>query len=247
MSEEQTKGRVTVGDVTVDVQRFSTFKVLEATRIASEVLEEVPGLGEKVSTYRRTYREQNRSSIPRATAELRYPDEVARITEEAWQAGDNMLELPVEPTLPEVAAHVLPDVFRVAEVKVLRLLAMAMAPNSELRSADENGEVDSYLENKAKSLRHVDAGELLDLLAATAEMLEEQFGSRRDRIRPLAQMLGFRREEEVETEPQTTKVVPPTSPSSSAESSTGSRSDTDGLEESPSTPSPTPEPAGSAS
>ena len=46
MSEDTREpGTVTVGDRAVTVQRFSTFKVIEATAIVTSVMEEVPQLG----------------------------------------------------------------------------------------------------------------------------------------------------------------------------------------------------------
>ena len=248
-------GTVTLGGLSVTVQRFSTFKVIEATAIVTSVMEEIPELGEKIATFQRTYAAENEMSISRATAELRYPPEqLANISEEAWAASDNRLVVPGSPSVVDIAAHVFPDVFRVAQEQILRLLALVAAPNDELRRADEAGNVEEYLSQKAKALRHEDAGELLDLLVATAEVLTDQFDTGGDRLGPLGRLIGFRApaSDPVEgtatpVEIRTAEETPTSSTPATSKPASRTYSDppTDGPEASPSTGSPTPTPAAS--
>lgn len=238
---------VTVGDQTYSVQKFTTFKVIEATSIVTSIMEEVPQLGEKIGAFSREYRETNSIKIPRSAAELRYTEEeLSKITETAWEASNQHLEVPASPGGLDIAAHVFPDVFRVAREQLLRLVALVATPNSELRAADDEERVPELLNTKAKALRHEDAAELLDLLVAASEVLTEQFKGKAEALGPVAAMFGLTFGATPETSEQEQRAMKVSTPEiSSDESSTPSPVATDGAAESASTVSAsrTPEPS----
>lgn len=253
MTEESTPaGEVSIGDQKVTVERFSVFKVIEATTIVTTIMEEVPQLGEKISDFTRDYRAKHSVTISRAAAELRYSEEeLSKISETAWEAGNQQIEIPASPGPIDVAAHVFPDVFRVAREEVLRLVALVVIPNSELEDADLNGDVAEELDKKARMLRHKDAGDLLDVLAVTAEVLGAQFEGKAEALGPIAKLVGFRSETEeesvVEVRPSDqadqTDQTDSTESSSKPTTSTPSPGPTDGPEPSRSTGSPSSTPA----
>src|SRR4051794_3606194 len=105
---------IDIGDQTYTVQKFSGRKAIRAGRLLTEILQEVPDIQKRVSEFTREFREVNATRVSRATAELRWPEQVARVSEEAWRSSDGKVEIPADPSVYDIAGHVFPLVFEAA-------------------------------------------------------------------------------------------------------------------------------------
>jgi hypothetical protein len=239
---DEKKHETKIGDRTVVLENFSTFKVIEMTVIVTEIMEEVPQLAEKLSTFTRDFQQQHSTELPRAAVELRYPPEqVALVSEKAWEAGGQKIVLPATPTAMDLFAHVIGDVMRVARERMLSLVGLIDCSNSELAEADEAGgnAVAELIASKARSMRHEDAGEVLDLLGAAVALVREQFADRGEALGPLGSMLGLGNPAPAPDAdapvPAVATVTPSTESGSTPATSTPSDAPTPGAGESPST------------
>lgn len=224
----------------VTVGKLSVWKAIRVGKIVSEVMSEIPNLSEDLSEFSRDYASKNVVRISRAAAELRFdPEELKRVSEEAWQANGGELVLPGSPSPADLIAFAFPRVFSHAHEKVLELLAILVAPNSELRTADENGTIETTIESKKKALAYADAEVLVDLLGLAADVIEEQFSGKLATLRKAAAVIGLRPEEPKPTteEGTTPKTSTPSTSIGSPEPSP------DGPEERSSSPSPSPTPS----
>lgn len=229
---------IQIGDQTYTVQKFSVRKALRAGHLFTEILQEVPDIQQRVSDFTREYREKNSMRVNRATAELRWPEQVMNVSEQAWQASEGRIEIPANPTMYDVAGQMFPLVFEAAEEKALKLLALLVTPNSDLGRAAREGTEDELLDQKVEAMLDEDAAQLADLLVLAAEVLQEQFAGKAARLRQMAQTFGIG---EPESELETKKDEPtPTEASNGSKQPTSidSPPPTDGVTGTPSTPSP---------
>lgn len=181
---------VKIGDRTVTISRFKLFKALEAGKVISEITEQVPTVGEEIAKFSREYEKNNYVQIDRATATFRYPEEVAHMSDEVWKASNNMLTLRESPSVQEQVLHVFPEVFQAAQAHVLKLLALLVTPDSELREAHRADNVDIKLEETATTLMHeADLADLVDLAEAAVDTIKEQFSGKEEKIKELRQKL----------------------------------------------------------
>ena len=91
-----------------------------------------------------------------------------------FDASGGSIRLPVEPTTQEQALAVFPIVFDAAEDALVELLALLVAPNSELADADEEGTVDDYLKKSSRKLLHAASlAQLMEIIVAAIEIVTE--------------------------------------------------------------------------
>jgi hypothetical protein len=257
-------GDVKVGERTITVGRFSLEKMLLIAGVFDTIMQRIPDLAERVETHAREYRARNTITISRAAAEVRHirqqeATNAARvelgqeplpvkplsefITEEAWEASGGQLELPASPGALEVAGEFFPEVYKVAQDEVLKMLALVAITSSELEEASKDGEdLGEHLKRIERELRRAPADEIFDLLGAAAEVLEDQFSGKKGGLAKL-QALG-RRLFGSESEPTTTDesaangTTPDGSDEPEPERSTDSPPSTAGAESALSTASP---------
>lgn len=237
--------RIEIGDQTYTIQRLSTRKALRAGHLLTEILQQMPDIQEKVSAFTREYREQNKLRVNRATAELRWPDRVQAVSEEAWKSSDGYVEIPADPSLADYAGWVFPRVFEAAEQRVLRLVALLITSNSEYGNAARDGTEDDLLDRKADGLMDEDAAGLVELAVVAGDVLSDQFEGKAARLRALAKRFGTKPSEpnsETKNEEKATEDSNGSKPSTSI----ASPSPTDGPSERSSIESPT-EPSGVSS
>ena len=236
-ASEETKSRqVEIGDRSVTVGRFSTFKALHAGDLAADVLNEVPDLTERLSNFGIEYRAKNTVKLSRAAVELRYDaDQVEKISDEAWVSGNGFLELPANPGTLDVAAFILPVAFKAAREKVLELMALVVASNSELREADESGRITEVLDEKKRWLLHADLAEVVDLAVAAADVLGEQFEGKAGKLRAVGARFGIEMAPAEETSVEAVEKTETISSPSKPPTSIASPSRTDGAPQRPST------------
>lgn len=198
--------KVTVGDEDYTIRNFKGFKAFRIGRVLSKLGKVGPEVSEKVNEFVREYGEKNAEKVPRATLELRYPEEAAHVSEEAWAQSGGIVVLPSAPTTPEILATVFPIAFEAAGEKVVDLLAWVIASDSELETKDGEGEeaIEKYIEGLRKKLLHRgDLDQLLELAAAAQDVLREQMAGKGVQIRSVLKLVGLGEDEEEEETPQT--------------------------------------------
>lgn len=248
---------VQIGGETYHIARFRGLKASIAGALMSRVMREVPQIQDRVSEFRKQFKESNSLTLTPAMAKLPRFEMLGLTTEDFAAAGGN-IELPEEPDQGTILVNVFPDLFELAQKELQRFLALIIIPNPELESADDADNVDEVLTRWGKKLmREGDLDELLELMVIGSEVLKEQMASKRDRLGKipipwLQQILNPPEEEEPkeleETElpsnghGQTSPTPTETSPSPLASSPLPSSSDSQpvsvGTEEQLSTESP---------
>lgn len=208
---------VKVGDRTVTIPRFSGFKVVRAGRIVKELTKKYPSILFDIAAFTREYEEKNAVRVTRAMAKLpRYED--IGLTERDF--GDKeFVEFPQSPSTPEQIAAVFPQIMEAAEGEIVELLALILAPNSELADTDEEGTVDEYLTKEGRKLLHSsDADQLVDVALVAVEVLRDQFSKKMDEVGKLRALV----------DPQAAAAAMREAKKNSPESSTDSPAHTDG-------------------
>ena len=262
---------VAIGDRTVVLERLTGLKLSRALAIVRAAGTAVPKIVSTYGTFRQQYEREHSIELDRATARLRFGDELAHMTEEDWQASDNKLRLPASPTQAETFAALLPEVLDLAEEHVYRLLALLTIPNRELGRAWRDGSHVELLDRAVGDLLADSyADELLELAVVAGETIEAQFTAKArelgGRMGNALRLFGLdpatlrapATPESPQTAPETTQTPSSTSPASTTSdtststtspassrptSSTASESSTDGRPTSPSELPPTSSPA----
>jgi len=201
---------VKIGDRDLSIPPFRGMKALRAGAILARISKSVPEIMDEVAVFRQRYGKQNALQITPAIAAARgyeIPPE---------EFGDQgFIEIPGVPGIEDIVFAVFPSVFEVAETEIVKLLALIAIPNSELKKADEDDQLDDALTKYGRDLLYEgDLDQLAELVIIAYEMLAEQFAGKQDRLGKLR--LAFLRE---------TSQTPQ---SSSTNSSTDSPSATDG-------------------
>ena len=172
-----------VGDRQVSLPELNGFKAVRAARLVSEVMKCAPQVNERLSQLRAEYADVNALVVTPALAKLpRFQrtvlDEdgterqVPIFTAEDFEAAGGEIRIPQDPPLPEQIIAVFPVVWGAAEQQVVELLALLIAPNSELADADDNGTVDEYLAASARKLLHAATlDQLVELAVASIEQV----------------------------------------------------------------------------
>jgi hypothetical protein len=205
---------VQIGDRTVRIQSFKVYKAMKAGEIVSEITKMVPQIGDSLTEYTRKYEAENFAEIDRATALFQYRDEVEHISDEAWRASENKLRIPQSPSPQEQMTAVFSLVFDTAKEHVLTLLALLITPDSELRDAHRADGVDQKIAEYREVLEHeADITDLVDLTAAAAEVVREQFAGKADQIKKIRNLWAGQEETTTETK-NSTSTPGSTAPSS---------------------------------
>lgn len=231
---------VRVGDRSVALPELNGFKAVRAMRLMSEVARVVPEVSGVLARLREDYAEQNALVITPALARLpRFQREVLdedgtvrdepMFSDADFEAAGGEIRVPQDPPVMEQIVAVFPVVFDAAEGKVVELLALLLAPNSELADADEEGTVDEYLKSHGKKLLHsASFDQLIAIIVAAVETVTNALSS--DGGGALEKVIGAITGVEETTEGKT----PETSPTAATEpftqaSQTDSLIPTDGL------------------
>ena len=235
---------VRVGDRDITVAKLSTFKALRASEMLADLLEVVPGLIDEANSYAKETQEKNTIRVTRAMVRNPAFRDAYGVVEEDFPDGEDVLELPgAAPPTQEVIAAVAPKLMRTVPHQLVALVALVLAPNSELEEADETDGVDEYLRLASRKLRHqADADQLVDAATAVIEVVRGQFSGTGVDLGKLAGALG------VQTGPSPEEEkTSPNRASRRRRSSTRSPEPTAGLGNGSSTGSPSPEPSPSTS
>lgn len=231
---------VKVGDRTYNIAAFKGFKAVRVGRIIAQITKEAPAIVDRMGDFTREYEQKNVIRITRSMSVLpRFKPlfDDMKMTPEEWEATGGAVEIPQSPEPEMVMAAVFPLAFEFAEDRVVELLAWIAAPNSELKDADEAGEVDKYISDLSKRLLHEgDLEELLALAIAGAEVVREQFAGKVEQLGKLISTFTGRQDSEpLSSTSSTVDVESSESDTTKPNSSTDSLPPTDGPEVKPST------------
>jgi hypothetical protein len=187
------------------IERFSGRKVNRALRLLKAIARAVPDILDKRAAFIRAYEATNYVELDRAQAMLRYGGKIAlrdqlgnlvldgdgrpmlhespiaAMTEDDWAAAGQKLRMPTSPTQAEQAWAIFPDVFDRAEDLVLKLLALVLMSNAEVKQLSRAGtdHLDTALEAQAEDLLDDSYGDqLLELAAAAGEVVDDQIISK---------------------------------------------------------------------
>jgi hypothetical protein len=170
---------VQVGDRTVPMPELNGFKAVRAMRLLAEISKCVPDVMATLGKLREDYATQNALIVTPALAKLpRFQrvivdedgneQEVPLFTEADFEAAGGEIRIPQDPTTMDQIIAVFPIVFDAAQDRVVELLALIIAPNSELADADEEGTVDAYLATHGRKLLHAATFDQLVVLIGEA-------------------------------------------------------------------------------
>jgi hypothetical protein len=223
-----TSHEVKLGDKNVELHPFKGFKATEMLTQLAAIYDEVPDLEARVDAFVRKHAAENTVKVPRAYFEAEYSEEAKRVSEEAWAASGNVMELPgAEPSLQRVVLTLFPDIIKLARRRAFDLLALAICPNSELAELDIDDGADKLygsegaLSKYRKQLLHeAEAQQLFALAAGVVELLKDQFAGDGDdglgKLKPLVELVQrLLGQEPAPAEPEPPKTAAPNSSSSS--------------------------------
>lgn len=231
---------VQVGDRTVPLPELNGFKAVRAMRLLAEISKCVPDVMDTLAKLRTDYAEQNALVVTPALAKLpRFQritidadgneHEEPLFTNEDFEAAGGEIRIPQDPSFTDQLIAVFPIVFDAAQDRVVELLALLIAPNSELADADEEGTVDAYLATQGRKLLHTATFDQLVVLVGEAVSIVMD-ALQRDGGAALERAMGA-----VTGRPPASQPAPTQTESSTPESSIESPAPTDGTDEPSST------------
>jgi hypothetical protein len=252
---------VTIGGREVVLERFQVAKAMRVITLLGLIQKQVPELNRDMATFRRQYAADNVVELNRVQAKMRFgpqpvlddkgepifhdgnlltlPSPIDRMTEQDWQRAGEILKLPQEPSLQEMIMAVFPTAYEKAEQPVLRLVALVVMSNADVKAHISAGNLSEQLDALVEStisLAYLE--EIMELFVAVGEMIEgsvmvkaKDLGERVGKLRGL---LGTKKTSQPETSP--TSNEQPEQPK--IVSASGSPSDGDGPTPTPSSDSP---------
>lgn len=238
--------KVTIGEEDFALRPFKAYKALVFGELISRVGDEVRELMGELAMYDRDYRQTHMVRFTKAQAidrgwtigEGGIP-ESSFVTPEG--GGEPYIDMPRKPSEEERLMFVFPRAFKVAGSEVTRALGLLVIPDNELRAVHRQGEeaLNTALDNLGERILDGEVGEIVELLAAAIDHLQDQLSGHEAAV---GKIKGFltRSTATADGEPdERNKTLTPMSvvgtvddgsPSESPESSTPSQPPTDGTE-----------------
>lgn len=234
--------KITIGDQQFEVQRFRGLKAILAMAAITRIARDIPDILADVA---KDYQRRNTVVITEAMSRLPRWESFGKEDFDAAEkeTGKREIELPAPMSTQEQTLQALPKLLEGARTEAIRLLALMIIPNQELREADENEKVEDALDKYREVLLYeAEIDELADLAIAASEVLNEQLAERKDNLGNMMRGLWkmWRPRSDAETSPlsllptQDQESTPQTSTEDVPTSSTDSESLTDGTEPQPS-------------
>lgn len=170
------------------IQRFRGLKAIMAMASMTRIAREVPDImADAVKQY------QARNTVVITESMARLP-RWRSFTKEDFDAaalangGRRELEIPTPMTVNEQIMYSLPTLLENARREVIRLLALLLVSNVELKIADKADNVEEKLDEYEDLLLYeAELDQLVDLCFAAQDVLSEQLSDRKDR---LGKMMG---------------------------------------------------------
>lgn len=233
---------VKIGERQYEIQRFRGLKAILVMAALTRVTKEVPDILNDVS---KAYSARNTVVITEPMSRLpRWEGFTKEDFDEAEKSsGRREIEIPAPIGGNEQMLQALPMLLEQARKEVVRLLAILITPNSDLKEADKNDTVEALLDKHYDELMYdADLEELAELLLVGQDVLMDQLSSKKDRLGKLIgslwNRLGTRTEQSTglslpsvtTTEDKPAELTPSTSTPDVPTSSTPSPAPTDGTE-----------------
>lgn len=199
---------ITIGGQERRIEPFSGRKVNRALRLLKAIAKAVPELLDIRAEFIRRYEAANYVELDRAQALLRYgapvavttpegelardaegrletvPSPLLAMSEDAWAQTDHKLRLPRSPSTEEQLWAIFPEAFDKAEDLIVRLLALALMPNHDIKEHARKGDLDEHLGAAGEDLLDDALGdELLELAVAAGEVVDDQILAKARRLR----------------------------------------------------------------
>jgi hypothetical protein len=237
-------GKVKVGEEELSIARFRGHKAILAGAMIKRVMERTPQINDKISDFRKKYREDNYFEITPRMAHLPQFQELYGVSPDMFKDDAAPIRFPANPDGQAIFMYIFPELFTLARDELMVLLALIVVSDRELSEADDADQVEDLLKKRGKQLlRDGYLEELMELTIVAWEVLKDQIMSNRERLGKLRNVpfLGtlLSTQEEETPEPDEDQT-PPTSMDASPTLSTDLPDSTDGLDERPSTESPGP-------
>lgn len=231
---------VQIGDKDFTIQRFRGLKAIMAMAAITRITREVPDI---MADAIKQYQYRNTVIITEAMSHTRRWEGFTKEDFDAAEVGSGKreIELPAPMTQNEQVMYALPHLLERARKEVVRLLALLIIPNAELRDADKNENVEDALDRYQDVLLYdAELDQLVDLCLVANDVVKEQLADRKDRlgevIRGLGKIVNFGRNQSNPSTPvQSPQPSPdqtlmqPTSTDDVETSSTDSAKRTDGI------------------
>jgi len=203
------------------IQRFKALKAVLAIASVTRISREVPDI---LARALKEYSGRNTITLTREMAKLpRWQD--SGFTPEDFAANDGSIELPAASMSSQEQIMVaLPELFDNARKETVRLLAILVVPNDELRAADKEGgtaEVNDLLDKYEDLLLYdCEIDEIADLVIVAYDVLDDQLSDKRDRLGKIIRTTVKMLRGQLGTRQDTQEPTPSTSTSDSPTSST---------------------------
>lgn len=205
------------------------------------LMEQVPVMdkdGLPVTTGDGSVLSQTRPMLDESNEPIMGPDPLGHMTDEDWAASGNKLRLPKSPSQEEKVAAIFPKALDLAEKQTLRLLALLVMSNSDLKKSMRSGGLDEALDEKAEELLDAEAGVLVEIAVTAGEMVDDQFRSKiaelGDRLPNALRLFGM----DPKSLPMTKTTTNEDSESRNSSSETSALSSTDSRPSTGGTPAP---------
>lgn len=184
---------VTVGGRSYRIARFRGLKAQIILRLSAQIGRKYPKLATQVAEFEQAYIEENKVRLSRTEAELRYGEDAAKITDEAWETTEGEIALKRMPSPLERFAAIWPEIFEAAEEPAMNLIAVLSLSNEELADADDKDEIDETIKARRKLLFHNgEAEEIIELAVAGIGVARGQFAPLVERvIEPVMNLFGL--------------------------------------------------------
>lgn len=116
------------------------------------------------------------------------PSPVDRMTDADWESMGNVLKVPQRPSDVEIGLEVLGDVLDTALEPAQQLLALALAPNSEVLQHKRDGDLPDYLKKRGEAL--IERAMIDELMELAVVVIETANGQVRGRLTQLGDRWG---------------------------------------------------------
>jgi hypothetical protein len=234
---------VTINEKQYTVQRFRGLKAILVLSSITRIVRDVPDL---MAQANKTFASRHTVTITESMAKLPRWDSftTADFDKAEHDTGRREIELPDQATSADAILTALPMLLEsTARREVVRLFALMLIPNVELKIADQNDNINGALDSYSDViLFDADIDELMDVAIAAQESIKQLDEKKRARVGELfsralrainpswAAQVQAARTPDSETSPMTPNSTEPTLPPDVPTLSTDSDSPTDGPE-----------------
>jgi hypothetical protein len=170
---------VTIGGENLKVEEFTGRKGVWALKLLQQILNAVPKIQAQLAEFLRTYGEEHAIELSRSEAKKLFGSSLDHLTEDDWEKSGQVLRRRAMPSVPEQIAAVFPLAMDEGEEHVVKLLALLVTPNNEVKRLARSGGLLEHLTATGDDL--LDDGmleELLELAVVAGETLDEQLLSK---------------------------------------------------------------------